>query len=235
MAMTHAQIIAIALQIAKAPNFIAQAENIYNGILSDLCQTYDLDVTRGSYRFNFNIALGSGPIPLPADYLRAETDDAVSFVISGLPFFLIPIDLDEFDHLLQTPGFQDLPDRYATDMSQTPPVMYVYPPPSAGYPVLVRYRRQMPDVTTPSTNTGTPWFPNSVYLYTKLAGEIMKITDDERANLFLDGSDMGAEGILRKYLQLQGDQESRSQRVRLDRRRFGSSGDNLPPTKQTGF
>lgn len=235
MPQTADQIVALACQIAKAPGFTAQGMSFLNVALQELCQNYDFDVARGVTRFTFNTSLGSGPIPLPADYLRADKDD-VFFTIQGVPYPLISYDLSEFDSFLQQPGMASYPTAYATDLSlqnSTVPVMYVWPPPSGAYPMTIRYRRQMPDIVA---GAGTvPWFPDQNYLVTRVAGELMKITDDDRKDSYLGSGESGAQGILRRYLDLKDDQSSRAQTVTLDRRTFGRGGGTLKDTKVLGW
>ena len=233
--LTGDQIVTLALQDAHAPGFINQGYQTLNMILSDLAQTYDFDVARGVYTFNFNTALGSGPIPLPADYLRADLGESF-FTIQGFKYRMDAIDLSEFDSLAQQTGLASYPTVYATDLSlqsSAVPVMYVYPPPSGAYPVTLRYRRQMPDYVQNSATT--PWFPNQTYLRRRLAGEMMALTDDTRMGQFLGDGPDGAQGILLRYLKLKDDASSRAVTVTLDRRRFGRSGGNLKNTKKLGF
>lgn len=233
--LTGDQIVTLALQDAHAPGFTNQAYQTLNMILSDLAQTYDFDVARGVYTFNFTTSLGSGPIPLPADYLRADIGECF-FTIQGTRYRMDAIELGEFDALAQQAGLTSYPTVYATDLSlqnSTVPVMYVYPPPSGAYPVTIRYRRQMPDYVQ---NSGVaPWFPNQTYLRRRLAGEMMAITDDTRMDQFLGDSSSGAQGILLRYLRLKDDASSRAVTVALDRRRFGRGGGNLKNTKKLGF
>ena len=243
MALTASQIVARAIEIAKAPGYTSQAGQLLNAILQELAQTYDLDLCRGFYQFNFipglvssnsNVTAGGGPYPLPADYLRAEKGD-VFYSILGVPYEMINVDITEFDMMVQQAGQQSYPYLYCTDLSQSPPVLFVYPPPSGAYPVTVRYRRQMADIPTPESSAVTPWFPSDTYLIRRLAGEVMLLTDDPRATVFLGDSNAGAQGILRRYLKLADDKSSRSQRVTLDKRRFGRSFDSLPNTKTIGW
>ena len=235
MALTGDQLVVLALQDAKAPGYTSQGFLTLNMILSDLCQTYDFDVARGVYKFNFNTGLGSGPIPLPTDYLRADIDD-VFFTIQGVPYALVSIDLFEFDALIQQGGITAYPTVYTTDLSlqnSAVPVMYVWPPPSGQYPVTIRYRRQMPDYVA---GTNLPvWFPNLTYLRRRLAGEMMSVTDDTRMSEFLGEGPNGAQGILTRYLRLKDDASTRPAKVRLDKRSFGRGGGTLANTKKLGF
>lgn len=244
MPLTSAQIVSQALTIAKVPGYTSQGGQLLNAILQELAQTYDFDACRGLLSFNFNPGLngtfgaqqlaGSGPYPLPADYLRMEPEDFFWFLL-GVPYPMVAIDISEFDVQVQQAGLTSYPYWFATDMSTTPPSAYVYPPPSGAFPVSGRYRRQMPDIATPETSTAVPWFAHQNYLITRLAGEVMKITDDTRAPEFLGDTPMGAQGILNRLLKLIDDHETRAKTVRMDRRRFGARFSNLRNTKIVGW
>ncbi len=254
MSLSAAQLVSVACQIAKAPGYTTQAGQLLNMILGDLCQTYDFEVAKRLFTFNFQPGLqaqvgpsiyGSGPYPLPVDFLRCANDDAVWWTLLGVTYFLTPIDLSEFDAAVQQAGVQSYPYWMAIDMSpldaaqqgvaNDPPLAYVYPPPSGAYPVFVRYYSQMPDITAPETSNAVPWFPNQAYLKTRLAGEIMQITDDERAPAFLGEGPDGAQGILTRYLKLKDNQSNRAQTVKLDKRRFGRRFSTLKNTKTVGW
>jgi len=105
----------------------------------------------------------------------------------------------------------------------------------------VRYLRQMPDIVTPETSSVVPWFRNQLYLTTRLAGQMMQISDDERAAAFLTDDDkinpQGAGVLLRKFLTMKDDPEGRAKTVELDRRRFSRTGRwaDLPNTKTIGW
>lgn len=244
--LTAAQIVALACQTAKCPGYTAQAGQLLNSILSDLCQTYDFAVARRTYYFNFNPGLvapvgnsiyGSGPYPLPADYLRAEEGE-VFWTLQGVVYDMIPVDLSEFDHMVQQSGIQSYPYIFATDTSlndNATPVAYVYAPPSGAYPVTVRYKAQMPDIVTPETSATAPWFQNQAYLQTRLAGELMRITGDDRMQDFLGNGPEGAQGILNRFLKLKDDNSNRAKQIKLDRRYFGRPYNSLPNTKSVGW
>jgi hypothetical protein len=148
---------------------------------------------------------------------------------------MISIDIEEFDNTVQQAGLQSYPYYYTVDMQRTPPGLVVYPPPSGNYSCSIRYFSQMPDIDTPETSDDIPWFVNQTYLRTRLAGELMKITDDTRADAFLGEGPSGAQGILNRYLKLVNDKSSRSQMVKLDRRLFGNPFNRLPNTKTVGW
>jgi hypothetical protein len=246
MALQAQQIVAQACAMVGVPGYTALAGQQLNYILSDLCQTYDIDQAKGTFNFNFqpglitdsvyeNITPGGGPYPLPGDYLRAVDEKSFVWFLQGVPYPMIPCDLSEYDNLVQQAGLQSYPYIAATDMSQTPPTMVVWPPASGAYPVQIRYRRQMPDIATPETSAVVPWFPNTTYLVTRLAGELMKIADDLRWKDFLGDGDYGAQGILRRFLLLCNDASDRAQTVKLDRRIFRNQLNRLPNTKNIGW
>ena len=231
-----------ARSIAKCPGYTVQSGQWLNIILEDLAQTYDFDVIKSTYNFNFNTGgfTGVGPYPLPANWYRGIDDD-IFYVVDGVPYSMINIELDEYDRLVQNAGLASYPEFYATDISQSPPVMYVWPPASGAFPVTARYFKQPTSITAPETSASIPWFPNTLYLVTRLAGELMKDTDDPRWERYLGSEDPrldtegSASSILRKYLKLKDDRGGKAYRVKLDRRLFRRSFDRLPNTKTIGW
>lgn len=251
MPLTSAQIVALAVQDARVPGMTSQAGQTLNAILSDLCQSYDFAIARKTINFNFNASqINSGGQAfqnLPADYLRAIRNETF-YTISGVPYPLIPVDLEEYDMLVQQSGLSNFPVFFATDMSLTGatnngtvgiPVALFWMIPSGAYPATIRYFSQMADITTPESSSTVPWFPNQTYLRRRLAGELMALSDDERMASFLSDDEMqhpnGAGVMLRKYLQMKDDKGDRIQTVKLDRRRFGESFDRLKNTKLIGW
>jgi len=121
-----------ARQIAKVRGFEDQALDQINAILSDACQDYDLALARGQFNFNFDPTLsslfGSGPYPLPLDYLRTSGSSGARGVTrsawylypapalpAGQPIFMTPIDLAEFDLFAKLPS-RSTPELWCTDM-----------------------------------------------------------------------------------------------------------------------
>lgn len=234
MALQAQQIVTLACQIAKASGFTSQAGQLLNSILSDLCQTYDFKSAFKTQTVTLTPSNGSGPYPLPSDYLRMAMNE-LFYYVDGVPYVMINLDLWEYDRLVQQPGISNYPEFFATDTSTTPKSLFVWPPSGGSYVTTLRYYSQMADIPTPETSTAVPWFPNQNYLITRVAGELMKITGDERSTAFLGNGPDGAEGILTKFLKLQADDEGRAKTVQLDRRRFGSSFNRLPITKTLGW
>jgi hypothetical protein len=244
MPLTAAQICTLAAQDAKVPGMVSQAGQFLNATLQDLCMNYDLDQCRGLFTFNFNSAtgFGSGPYTLPADYLRTEVQDGKDlfyYVINGVPYPLIQETLAEYKWQVQTPGFQSYPYNYATDTSQSPPQLFVWPPASGSYSCFLSYFRLMPDIPTPETANVVPWFPNTQILQRSVAGRLMGLSNDNRQADYL-GSDpdrfpLGAGTLLDAWLKNSKDREGAVATVGLDRRRFGRAFDRLKNTKQIGW
>jgi hypothetical protein len=131
VALTASQIIALACEAAHSPGKTSQAQQLLNAILSDLCRTYDFAAARGVYTFDFNPSLttnyGSGPYPLPLDYLRASGSSGSSgaqksflWWLNGVPYPMVPVDLAEWDMQVQQAGLQSYPWLWATDMGDLP-------------------------------------------------------------------------------------------------------------------
>jgi hypothetical protein len=233
--LTSQQIIQLACQAAKVPSFVSQAGQFLNAVLSDLNQQYDFDKARKTVvitlsQDSLDPTTSAGPYALPADYLRCKFRD-IFYSINGVQYFPIFVDQAEYDQLVQTPGFQSYPTYCASDMSQTPPVMYFWPPPSGAYATTIRYFCAMPNITNPESSSEIPWFPNQNYLITRVAAELMKLSNDDRKDNFL----ANAADILTKYMKMQDDRESKAQNVQLDRRRWNGPGRLLPNTKTIGW
>jgi hypothetical protein len=246
MPLTAAQIVNLATQAAKVPLWTSQAGQLLNSILQDLSMDYDLDAARGTIALLLTSGT-KGPYALPTDYLRMRQREGkleFYYVINGVPYFPIQETFAELNARVFTAGIQGFPQFFATDMSVyvpfvTGPNVYFWPPPNGAYTMIGGYQRQMPDIATPESSTSQPWFPNNNYLLTRLSGELMKLSDDERWESFLsDNQEMhpgGAGSILRKYLMMKNDEEGMVKTVTLDRRRFNNSYDRLKNTKQVGF
>lgn len=131
--LTAAQIVAIACDAAHSPGKTAYAQLQLNAILSDLCRTFDVAEARGVFNFNFNPGLvpaslfGSGPYPLPLDYLRVSGSSGSSgaqksyiWYLNGVPRPMVPVDLAEWDMMVQQAGQASYPSLWATDMGDLP-------------------------------------------------------------------------------------------------------------------
>jgi len=244
MGLQAQQIVTLATQEAKCPGMVLQAGQLLNATLQDLCQNYDLDAALGTFVFSFNSAAGngSGPYLLPADYLRTQVKDGKDeffYTIQGVPYPLIQVTKAEYDWLVQTPGFNSYPYNYATDLSQSPAQLFVWPPASGGYPCTLRYYKLMPDIASPQTSTTVPWFLNTQILIRSLAGRLMGITGDSRQAEYLGDDPMryplGAGTLLNAYLKNVEDREGAVHTVGKDRRRWGRPFDQLKNTKNIGW
>jgi len=254
--MQSQTLVALATQGAKVPGWIAQGGQLLNEILSDLCDNYDFELARQTFNFNFNPGLltpignlntiaGNGPYPLPAGYLRAKRGDVMWFLL-GVPYPLIPVDIEEFDVMVEQAGNQSYPYLWATDVSQIgAPVAYVWPPASGAFPCMVRFYSRMPDIgsgspavngwnpgsAAPEASSVVPWFPNAGYLRKELTARLRDLADDPEA----EGKLRAAEDMLRKYLILKDDSSNRAKTIKLDPRRFRRAFSALRNTKQVGW
>jgi len=216
------------------------AGQLLNNILLELAQDYDLSLTINTTQLTLTGSgpnNGTGPYLLPLNYLRSCSKD-LTYYISGVPYLLVQITLAQFDLLILTQGVASYPTNYCTDISPlatgSAPYLYVYPPPVGSLTLQVRYYGSFPDITTPETSTQIPWFPNQTYLKTRLAGELMAITGDQRQEQYLGDGPQGSIGILRRFLNLQGDREDTGSQIILDPRNFYGGGAMFGPSKATG-
>lgn len=239
MALTIAQIITLALQDSNCPGFTSQGGQKLNLVLQELAQDYNFFSAQGWVTGAFltspptatvnsaNVVAGSGPYALPSDFLRFDFHDFF-WQNGGINYFPTPLDMDEFDNLVQQAGFSSYPTAYAVDMSTSPPGLYIWPAANGAYPYFGRYHKQQPDIATPETSNVVPWFPNQMYILRRLTAEMMLTTGDTRARAVMDD----AEAILNRYIKKEGNQDNRGVTVKLDPRKFGASWWLLRSTKQ---
>lgn len=240
MALNASQIIDLACQVAKCPAFTTQGLQLLNAVLQELLLDYDFLSIRKSFSFTFSTgasglgyAPGSGPNPMPADFVRLHRGGNF-YKISQVPYVLIGVTQEEFDTFVQQPGLASYPYLSYVDIATSPAGLYVWPPASGNYPATVRYNPMMPDIVD---TTQAPWFPNATYLITRLSGELMKLTNDDRMPAFLSdqpGSG-GAGELLKKYLAMKDDPETAPKNVKLDPRMFKPSIATLRNTKTIGW
>lgn len=224
MSLNTSQIIARACTIAKVPGYTSQAGQYLNMILQNLCQDYDFDFTKKSQTINLTTSLG---YDLNSDNLRTKE---VFYNVGGIIFYLFQIPIETYHALAQPPGSSNYPDRFAIDVSTNPKTILFYPPPSITNAVTINYFPQMPDISSPATDTTVPWFPDQEYLIKKTAAALMLETDDERQPLF----EQQAEGRLSKFLTMDDDKEGFSQTIKLSRQTF-RRGSNYNPNKAFPF
>lgn len=230
MPYTSAQLCNRACFIAKAPGFLIQAGQYLNMILEDLCQTYDFDFIRETLTLPVSPLPANGAANLPSGYALA-TDHLrtreVFYYVSGEPFYLTQMPIEEYDQLYNGPGISNYPENYAVRTETDPYTIYFYQPPQIPLTMFVRYQPQMADILNPETSTSIPWFINQRYLLKKLAADLMGETDDGRAPKW----QAEAEGMLEKFLIMKDDKENYAQTIKLDRRVFKGGG-SLRATKQ---
>jgi hypothetical protein len=103
------------------------------------------------------------------------------------------------------------------------------------------YFAQMPEIANPESSSTIPWFPLQLYILRRVTGELMLMSGDDRAQMFLGGETpqggstfLGAAAILHRYLKNEGDTQAVKQ-VTLDRRSFSPSWRDAPNTKTIGW
>ena len=242
--LTGNQIVTLACQIANVPGYVSQAQQFLNAVLQELAQDYDFHVIRKTFAGNFNTgasaysyAPGSGPNPLPPDFLRLHRGGHF-YQIFQVPYVLIGVSQEEFDTFVQQPGLASYPYLAYVDVATVPMSLFVWPPASGNYPFWIRYNPQMDDMTD---FTQVPWFPNSAYLYTRVAGELMKLEDDERWQAFVGDTDPDKDtqgsacSLLRSYLKMKDNPEMAPKTVTLDRRMFKANIATVRNTKTIGW
>lgn len=228
MALSAAQIVTYALQIAKCPGFTSQGGQSLNLVLQDLAMHRDLKINR----VNTQILVGpnnNGPFSLEPDYLRTYD---LFFEQNNLPYFLNPISNQEYDQEFKDPSIANYPYEFATDLSPQATgglgLLFIYPQSSGQISLTHRYMLQRADIATPETSAANPWFPDTDYLIHATAYRMMRITDDSRHDAFV----AEAEKMLRIHLIMEGDEQAVVKSVKLDPRRFHSNR-ALKPTKVT--
>lgn len=221
--LTAQQLVTYALQIAKAPGYTTQAGDLLNARLSTLARTYDLDMLLETLQFS--VPAGVQTYTLPADYVRGHE---LWYYIGGLPQTMRQIGLPDFDRV--NVGVVAM--AYPTMWSSNPATntLYLYPMPNATIAFTLRYWSQPADIASPATSSTVPWFPDSDYLLTALAADVMRLTDDTRQLQYAQE----AQGKLQSFLKMQGDRENHARTIKMGNSFRGGAG-RLPPSKITGF
>lgn len=234
MALTAQQMISLATQKAKVPGMAVQAGQILNTILLELAQTHDFASALVTTTVNLTAAIGTGPYPLPTLYQRMSSD--LLFIASGgLANRVTKITLQQLDNLVASGAAAAIPNNFTTDVSLSPPNLYVWPPASGNFTLPIRYYTSFADIVSPETSSQIPWFPCQAYLNTRLLGELYALNSkQELAALYLGDTPVGAQGILRRYLYIQGDRGSDSQQILSDRRMFGQTDEYFSPEYRMG-
>lgn len=227
--LTAAEICTKARGIAKCAGYSTQSGEDLNLVLSDLVLHRNLKINR--YPATVSVTAGTnGPFNLPDDYLRTYD---LFYVLNGIPYFLDPMGLDQYDALYKDPSIANYPSRFATDLqpqAATPDtgiaLLYIYPQSNAAIDLTHRYMIRRDDISTPAASSSIPWFPDQDYLVHATATRLMKLTDDARWPTFVEQG----EAMLRQHLLTEGDEQQVVKEVRLDPQRFRTF-QRLKPTK----
>lgn len=201
-----------------------QGGQFLNARLVQIALEQDLDIIRRTTTINVNAGVPS--YNLPSNYLRARE---VFYNINGVVYELTSRSLAEYDSLYNGPGMQDYPYLYATDISQTPPLIYLYPQPSIAFTLTVRYMDNNVEITTPESSNTVPWFQDQLLLLKMVVEDLMLLADDSRHELVMNQNDE----FFRRYLRMANDKEDRALTVQKDPKSFRSVR-SVKPTKIQG-
>lgn len=215
--LTAAQIVTVACQIAKCPQWAQIAGQRLNEVLVDLALEQDLDIIRRTTTLNVNPGVQS--YQLPTNFLRARE---CFYNLEGAVFIVTEYSLADFDALFTGPNNSAYPEIFTVDQSTN--ILQFYPLPLISIPVTLRYMDMSVEIATPETSNNVPWFPKQSYLIERLAEKMMQITDDTRRAEF----DAKSDEELRRFLKM--DNGNVLNTVQLDPRRFNNPRD-LKATK----
>ena len=225
--LTAAQLCTRACGMADCPQYTSQAGDYLNQILSSLARNWDFDLLRKSTTIAVTAgqvdSYGRAAYALPSDYLRGAS---FYYTINGANLILTEIPLEQFDTLVLQPTLTANPYWWTSDISASPPNLYLYPVPQQSFTLQVRYRYLPADISSPSSSNTIPWFPNTRYLLYQLAADLMSYTGDERQTTYLGI----ATDELNKYMKMFNDDEGFGRQIKLDSRYFPGGG-NILPTK----
>ena len=222
MPLTAAQIVTDACQIAKCPGYKAQGGRALNLTLADLTLHRNLKVNLSKSVISAP-ANSNGPFNLESNYLRTYD---LKFTINDEPYFLTPCSLRQFDAEDLTTGASSYPYEWASDASQSPNLLYIYPQSNVPLSLTHRYFLKQSDISVPEGSAVIPWFEDQDYLIQATAARLMRITDDDRYQTYL----ADCEQMLLKHLMTEGDEQQVVKEVQLDPRRFKLGG-SLKATK----
>ena len=219
MTLTAAQIVTDACQIAKCPGYTSQGGRALNLVLADLQLHRNL-------KANLTTAFASlpagtnGPLTLEVDYLRTYD---LFYILAGTTYFLIPGSLREYDaDVTSQQGSQ--PYEWASDLSVSPGLLYIYPQSTTALTLTHRYYNREADIVAPESSNLIPWFTDQDYLVQATAARLMRITDDDRYQNFM----ADCEHMLESHLMTEGDEQQVVKEVQLDPRRFRIRGGSKP-------
>ena len=220
MTLTAAQIVTDACQIAKCPGYTAQGGRALNLVLADLQLHRNL-------KANLTTAFASlpagtnGPLTLEVDYLRTYD---LFYVLAGETYFLMPGSLREYDADVTSQQGGGQPYEWASDLSVSPGLLYIYPQSTKAVTLTHRYYNRETDIVAPESSAVVPWFADQDYLIQATAARLMRITDDDRYQACM----ADCEKLLQIHLLTEGDEQQVVKEVQLDPRRFRIRGGSRP-------
>ena len=218
MPYTAQDLVKISCQIAKVPGYLSFAGQLLNTILEELWQVNDFAFSRQKVTIDCTQAMPTLGYALPANHERSLNS---FYIVNGAPRPITQLPIEQYDGLFQGITGSSYPEFLCVDVSQSPRTVLVYPVPPLAVGFTMRYLPQQQAITTPETSATIPWFPNQLYLITRLSGELMMISDDTRRDKFLDD----AEKLLSRFLTMgEDDRENYVRQVKLDPRAFRSGG-----------
>jgi hypothetical protein len=226
------------------------AGQMLNGVLEELKLVRNLKMNRVTQPITFPAGT-NGPFALEADYLRTydmfyPLPTSGGGTSQGLPQFLRPLTMEQFDAEFKDPSMANYPYFWATDLSTQVQVwspgpvgvgtmtsagqLFIYPQSSGVLVITHRYMKNQPDYVTPELSANFAWFPHSLYLITRTAAEMCDITGDDRKAQWMAES----EKMLHPFLIMEGDEQSAVHQIKLDPRAFHFAG-TVKPTKSYPF
>lgn len=222
MAYSSAQIVQLACQIAKVPGYTVLAGQLLNAMLEELWQVNDFQFSRKKIVIDTTQVQPTLGYLLPTDHERTLNS---FYTINGAPLPVTQLPIEQYDGLFKGVTGSSYPEFLCVDVSQTPRTVLFYPQPPLAAGVTMRYLPQQPSISAPETNTAVAWFPSQLYLITRLAAELMMVSDDTRRDKFIKD----AEGILSKFMTMgDDDRENYVRQVKLDPRYFRGGANNRP-------
>src|SRR5208282_5317205 len=226
------------------------AGQLLNGVLEDLKLVRNLKMNR--VVTTITVTSGTnGPFALEGDYLRTydlfyPLPTSGGGTSQGLPQFLKPLTMEQYDAEFKDPSMANYPYFWASDLSTNVQVwnpgpagvgvmtsagqIFIFPQSSGSLPLTHRYMKNQPDYAIPELSANTAWFPHSLYLVTRTAAELCDITGDDRKAQWMEESKV----MLHPFLIMEGDEQSAVHQISLDPRAFHFVG-NVKPTKSYPF
>jgi hypothetical protein len=231
VALSASQIVSLVAQITKQVGKESLIGQQLNLLLAHYCHIYDIDYIQKPIVIQANPPVVINPYnikigyPLPSDYLRMRQ---LYYNLQGNIIDCGQLSLETYNDMFAGEGTLSYPSSYATDPSQNPKQIFLWPP--VGFAITLNglYRPLMPDIISPESSSTVPWYTDQRGLVTDLCGEACKLSDDTaRKNDFMQE----AEERMRKYFTTgDDDKEGYAQQVKLDTKAWRNSR-AVKPTK----